>query len=218
MPHTGCLWVKCVLLLVLILAAFASPAFADLINLELTVSYFPPADFPADSHFVGTASFYLDVRGGNGPQPVDSPALIFLDVFERTVSAVEDPSLVDSCVVDGSCGVDTSVRGKAGGFTVFAFPSNVDFPPLERGLAPIIPIGSLAPTDPCRDGPGNPCRQTGWLVAYDSGPVVVGSWDVTMSAVPEPSGMALLGISILLVMRSERSRRRAGQQVRRSQG
>jgi hypothetical protein len=117
------------LLLALILVASASPAFADLINVELTVSYFPPADFPVDSHVVG---------------------------------AVEDPSLVDPCVGDGSCGVDTSLRGSAGGLTVFAFPSNVDFPP----LAPIIPIDSLGPNDPCRDGPGNPCRQNGrWLLS-----------------------------------------------------
>ena len=102
--------------------------------------------------------------------------------------------------------------------TGVAFPGNVDFPSLEPALAPIIPIGSLAPTDPCRHGPGNPCRQPGWLVAYDSGPVVVGSWDITISAVPEPSGVALLGISILLVMRSERSQRRAVQRVRRSLG
>ncbi len=209
---------RLLLLLTLVLAASATPAFADFINVELTVSYFPPTDFPADSHFVGTASFYLDILGGNGPQPVDSPALIFIDVFERTVSAFEDPSLVDPCIGDGTCGVDTSVRGKAAGFTVFAFPSNIDFPALEPALAPIIPLGSLGPNDPCRDGPGNPCRQTGWLVAYDSGPVVVGSWDITMSAVPEPNSVALLGISILWFMRLARSRRRAGQQVRRSQG
>jgi len=81
------------------------------------------------------------------------------------VSAFEDPSLVDPCLGDGSCGVDVSVRGKAGGFTVFAFPDNVDFPAIEPAQAPIVPIGSLGPNDPCRDSPANPCRQFGHLVA-----------------------------------------------------
>ena len=180
------------LLLALLLAASVAARVCRLAQRGADGLVFSPTGFPANSHFVATASFYIDIAGGNGPQPVDSPALIFLDVFERTVSALEDPSLVDPCIGDGSCGVDVSVRGKAGGFTAFAFPSNIDFPAIEPAQAPIVPIGSLAPNDPCRDGPENPCRQSGRLVAYDSGPVVVGSWDITMSAVPEPSGMALL--------------------------
>jgi hypothetical protein len=69
-----------VLFLIFMLAASGTPALADLLNVELTISFVAPDNFPAHSHLVGTAAFYLDV---NGPQPTDSPGLIFLDVFDR---------------------------------------------------------------------------------------------------------------------------------------
>lgn len=192
---------RVVLLLALASVASVTPALADFLNVELTVSYFPTTDFPSDSQFVGVASFYIDILGGNGPQPVDSPALIFLDVFARAVSAVEDPSLVDHpCLGDGSCGVDVSIRGSAGRFAAFAFANAVDFPSTEPDQAPIVPIGSLFPADPCRDHPGGPCRQSGHIVAYDPGPVVVGDWEIAMSEVPEPNSMVLLGTGILLLV------------------
>ena len=193
------------LFLSLMLAASAAPALADLINVELTVSYVAPVDFPAHSHLVGTATFYLDV---NGPQPTDSPGLIYLDVFDRNVTALEDPSLLDHpCLTGGSCGVDVSVRGTAGSFAVFAFLTTVDLPLIQPDLAPIIPIGTLALTDPCRHHPGDPCTQSGQLVAYDSGPVVVGTWEVKMSQVPEPGSMVLVATAILLLAWNRRDRR-----------
>ena len=187
------------LLLTLALAASATPVHADSINVDLTVSFFPPATFPADSHFVGAASFYIDIVGGNGPQATDSPGVIFLDVFSRAVTALEDPALVDPCIGDGSCGVDVSVRGKVGTFLAFAFPNTADFPATPPTQAPILPIGSLALNDPCRHHLGDPCRQSGQIVAYDPGPVVVGTWDITMNEVPEPNGMVLVGSTLLLV-------------------
>ena len=194
------------LLLTLALAASATPVLADFINVELTVSFFPPTAFPADSHFVGTASFYIDVVGGNGPQPTDSPGMIFLDVFPRTVTAFEDPSLVDPCIGDGSCGVDVSVRGKAGTFLAFAFANTADLPGTPPSQAPILPIGTLAFNDPCRHHVGDPCRQSGQIVAYDPGPVVVGTWDIAMSEVPEPNGVVLVGSAVLLVVWQRRAR------------
>ena len=96
----------------LMLGASAAPLLADLLNVELTVSYLAPDTFPAHSHLVATAAFYIDV---NGPQPTDSPGLIFLDVFDRDIAVIEDPSLHDHpCLTDESCGVDTSVSGTAG--------------------------------------------------------------------------------------------------------
>jgi hypothetical protein len=198
---------RCALLLTLAWAASATPVLADFINVELTVSFFPPTAFPADSHLVGTASFYIDIVGGNGPQPTESPGIIFLDLFARTVTAFEDPSLVDPCIGDGSCGVDVSVRGKAGAFLAFAFLNTVDFPETPPGQAPILPIGSLASNDPCRHQLGDPCRQSGQIVAYDPGPVVVGTWDIAMSEVPEPNGMLLVGSALLLVVWQRRARR-----------
>ena len=190
----------CVLLLTLLLAVGATPALATMLNVELTASYFPPASFPADSMFVGTASFYIDIRGGNGPQLTDSPATIFLDIFSRTVVALEDPSLVDPCVADGSCGVDVSVRGKAGPFVAIGFPNLVDLPSEPPVQAPIVPIGSLSPADPCRDASGGPCHQSGRIVAYDPGPVVVGTWEVALSDVPEPDTIVPVGAALLLVL------------------
>ncbi len=200
---------RCLMLLTLALAAYVTPALADFLNGELTVSFFAPANFPADSRLIAIASFYLDMPGGNGPQPTDSPALIFLDVPDRNVIAFEDPSLLDHpCITDGSCGVDTSVRGTAGQFPVFAFPNLVDFPSHEPSQAPIIPIGALALNDPCRHQSGEPCTQSGQLVAYDSGPVVVGAWEITMSEVPEPGGMLLLGTAALMLAWKHGVRRR----------
>jgi hypothetical protein len=190
------------------LAASAAPALADLLNVELIVSYVAPDSFPVHSHLVGTATFYLDV---NGPQPTDSPGLIFLDVFDRNITVVEDPSLVDNpCITDGSCGVDTSVRGTAGGFAVFAFPNPVDFPSVQPDLAPIIPIGTLAPTDPCRHQPGDPYTQSGQLIAYDPGPVVVGTWEIKMSLVPEPRSVVLVATGIVLLAWNRRRKFEGG--------
>lgn len=194
-------------LLTLLLAVSVTPALATFLNVELTVSFLPPASFPADSMLVATASFYLDILGGNGPQPTDSPGLIFLDVFPRMVTAVEDPSLVDPCLADGSCGVDVSVRGKAGRFAAFAFPKLGDLPSEQPVLAPIIPIGSLFPADPCRGDPEGPCHQSGRIVAYDPDPVVVGTWDITLTGVPEPNGMVLVGAPLLLLLGWHRRRR-----------
>jgi hypothetical protein len=184
------------LFLTLMLAASAAPALADLLNVELTISYVAPDNFPAHSHFAGTANFYIDV---NGPQPTNSPGLIFLDVFDRNIAVLEDPSLVEPCITDGSCGVDTSVRGTAGGFAVFAFPNAIDLPSIQPDFAPIIPIGTLAPTDPCRHHPGGPCTQSGQLAAYGPGPVVVGTWEIKMSLVPEPGAVVLVATAIALL-------------------
>ena len=143
---------------------------------------------------------------GNGPQPTDSPGVIFLDLFERSVTAFEDPSLVDPCIGDGSCGVDVSVRGKTGTLLAFAFSNTADLPATPPRQAPILPIGSLASNDPCRHQLGGPCRQSGQIVAYDPGPIVVGTWDIAISEVPEPTGMVLIGSALLLLVWQRRSR------------
>ena len=140
--------------LILVLAASVTPALADSLNVQLTVSFFPPSTFSEDSQLVGTANFYIDIPAGNGPQPTDSPSpLSYLDPWDRNVTVLEDSSLVDPCILDGTCGVDTSIRGTAQGFTVFAFANTVDLPSIQPRIAPIIPIGTLALTDPCRHRP-----------------------------------------------------------------
>jgi hypothetical protein len=187
--------------LILVLAASVTSALGDSLNVELTVSFFPPSTFSADSQLEGAANFYIDIPAGNGPRPTDSPSpLSYLDPWDRNITVVEDTSLVDPCILDGSCGVDTSIRGTAQGFLVFAFPNNVDLPSIQPDIAPIIPIGTLAPTDPCKSRPEGPCIQGGQLVAYDFGPVRVGTWEIKLSNVPEPNGIWLAGSAILLLL------------------
>ncbi|HKW98275.1 MAG TPA: hypothetical protein VJN43_11120 [Bryobacteraceae bacterium] len=173
------------------------PVRADFLKVELTVSFFPPPVFSSNSQLDGAANFYLDI---NGPQTANSPApVVFLDPWERSITAVEDASLFDPCILDGSCGVDTSVRGTAQGFAVFAFPDTVDLPSVQPDVAPIIPVGTLAATDPCRQHLGDPCTQSGPLVAFVAGPVAVGTWEIRMNVVPEPNGMVLFGTAILFL-------------------
>jgi hypothetical protein len=38
------------------------------------------------------------------------------------------------------------------------------------------------------------------LVAYDPGPVVVGTWEIKMSLVPEPGSMVLVATALVLLV------------------
>jgi hypothetical protein len=183
----------------------ASPSLADTFKLDLSFFLNPTSAIPDGTLFSGTATVYTDVPGGNGPQPGDS--LAYLDPWSRVIIALEDPSLTDPCIADGSCGVDVSVRGKAGAFAVIAFPKLFDLPPEEPVLAPIVPIGTLNPNDPCIDHSGGPCHQSGRLVVFDPDPLVVGTWEATLSAVPEPNAILMLASSVVLLAWVRRRRR-----------
>ncbi len=100
---------RAALLLTVVLAASATPALADFLKVELTVAFFPPSTFSMDSHLAGSANFYIDIPGGNGPQPTDSPApILFLDAWDRNVTVVEDSSLVNHRT---TCGFRISEHG-----------------------------------------------------------------------------------------------------------
>ena len=200
MPN-ACLMRAVLFLLVLL----AGPALADTFKLDLSFFLNPTSVIPDGTVFAGNVTWYTDIPGGNGPQQGNT--LTYLDVWSREITAVEDPSLTDPCLGDGSCGVDVSVRGKAGAFAVIAFPNLFDLPSEEPVLAPIVPIGSLNPIDPCIDHPGRPCRQSGRLVVFDPDPVVVGRWEATLSAVPEPNAILLLATSVLLLVWVRRRQR-----------
>jgi PEP-CTERM motif len=46
------------------------------------------------------------------------------------------------------------------------------------------------------------------LVAYDPGPVVVGTWEIKMSLVPEPESMVFMATALLLLVWNRRRRSR----------
>ena len=101
-----------------------------------------------------------------------------------------------------------SFGGKAAGFTAYAYPQGSPTPPEITPLPPEIKIGALdfsVPTPP-------QIRASGHIVAFDD-PEVVGTWDITLSAVPEPASWATMLVGFLglgAVLRSTR-RRQSGE-------
>jgi hypothetical protein len=173
------------------MAALASPAWANTVQISFNISYFPTTAIPGNpivpgnSNFQGTqlsglVSFYSDA-GVTSLLP--SINVDLLDVG-GTFSMFEPP---DPCIA--ACQLYFSFKGTAGSLAADAFDT-VDFPPAAPDTPPIITIGALdfsLPQPP-------PIRLAGTIVAF-SAPVAVGTWDVTISAVadvPEPSTWAML--------------------------
>lgn len=94
---------------------------------------------------------------------------------------------IDPCFGDGSCRLDFSFGGFTGDFATAAFPfllTGLDAGPTPP---PILPIGFLDHLIP--NGP--PIDVLGQIVAFDD-PVIVGTWEVTVRAVPEPGWTMML--------------------------
>jgi PEP-CTERM motif len=187
--------------LLLGMAALAGPARANTVLISFDISYFPPNPvipgnpiIPGnpvfqDTQLSGLASFYTDA---GVTQLLPSIDIGQLDVG-RTFSRVFEPP--DPCIAAASCQLRFSFSGAAGSFSATAFP-------LESDVSPaIIPV-IFIPGNPVI--PGDMVQLSGRIMAFDNplvvGPVLVGTWDVTISAVadvPEPStwAMMLLGFA-----------------------
>jgi hypothetical protein len=183
------------LLLALLLAMGTKPALADPVLISVTLSFFPasiPGNpvFPEDSTLGGALSFYSEIPAGNGPQLLSGPPIDIGNVG-KGASFVTSFIPTDPCFGNGSCQLDFSFAGTAATFPATAFAPGTALPNEQHG-PPIVPVGTFL-----QQGP--PIRLSGPIVAFDA-PVVVGTYDITMSTVPEPATLplALGGIGLLL--------------------
>jgi hypothetical protein len=159
------------------------------VQLTLGISYFPsslgsPVPPFDGSVLTGTASFF-EIGSINPCFFVGIPSVGETGSF--SVSHVHDiPTKTTESFF-------FSFDGLAAGFPAFAFDT-VDFPTDDPLAAPMISLGTY-------DGGAasfEPVVFSGLIVAYDA-PVVVGTWNVTVSPVPEPESYAMLlaGLGLL---------------------
>ena len=183
----------------LLLAATVAllPAQADPLRVDLLISYLdfsmpmPPPIFQG-SNLSGTASFFKQSTTSdlNVLQPVPPP----IDIGNVAQGqSFETSFLIDTANFLFAQQLDFSFSGLTNlapdpppivpSFTAMAFSSNGDLPSAVPNPPPVLPIADLSsfliPQPP-------PISQSGRIVAFDD-PVVVGTWTVTVSAVPEPS-------------------------------
>ena len=196
----------------LLLAATAGlvPAQADPVLVDLLISYLPPTLLPSPppifqgSNLSGTASFFthsttsdLNVLVPTGP-PIDIGNVAQGQSFETSFLIDTGNLLFAQELVFSFSGLTNLIPNPPPiepPFTALAFSNSGDLPAIP-GPPPILPIADLSsflvPSPP-------PIKQSGRIVAFDD-PVVVGTWSVTVSAVPEPSmSLPLVGFVLLFL-------------------
>jgi hypothetical protein len=177
--------------LLLALSLGAAPAFAvpgpPPIRVDLTIAYEPPPDpdftgglLTGDIHFLVPAVRDADVAFVPAVQAIDIGELTAGHSFKTHFQPT------DPCIGGGTCQLHFAFTGEAGGFPTVAFADGSVFPSEAPGPPPIIPLGFLSggPSPP-------PIHDSGPIGAFDA-PVQVGTWSVTISAVPEPAAWALM--------------------------
>ena len=200
-------------LLLLAAAAGLVPAQADPVRVDLVISYLdasmpePPPIFQG-STLSGTASFFKQSTSSDlhNLQPVPPPIDIG-NIFQG--QSFETSFLIDPATFLFAQELDFSFSGLTTlgpnpppvvpSFNATAFSNSGDLPSAMPTPPPILPIADISsflqPMPP-------PIKQSGRIVAFDD-PVVVGTWTVTVSAVPEPSmPLPLVGFVMLFLGRA----------------
>ena len=193
------------------------PAHADSVRVDLVISYLQPASALTPppifqgSNLSGTASFFQESTTSDlhnlspVPPPIDIGNVAQGQSFE-TSFLIDTANFLFANQLDfsfnGLTNLNPNPPSIVPSFTAMAFSSFGDLPtsPSAPPILPIADLGSfLSPTPP-------PIEQSGRIVAFD-GPVVVGTWTVTVStvtvsAVPEPSTLPLVAFGLLFFGRA----------------
>jgi len=185
------------------LFAMSSPASATVvIDLSITLNSNAP-----DQPLTGSANFFEGPLVPGIPTPLAPPDPVDIGNVSPGGKFIFSFQPTDPCFGDGSCRLYFSFSGLLDTFPAYGFPPLVDVmtPPAST---PIIPIGTLTPTDPCRDNsvPTDPCRAVGSIIAFDAA-INAGTWDVTMTDVPEPASAMVLVAALAALLGVRRLRR-----------
>jgi hypothetical protein len=189
-------WTSCILAAAIV-AVLAAPARATAIiipstplefDLSITLQPLPPSILP--SLLNGTAQFSFtplppSIIPGN---PIDVANLAFGDSFTPTPPQIIPlpPNIDIAFTFSGELDFLGGGSIPAGAYTSFAAVA-ADFAASHvQPLPPNIDIGVFS---------GTPLHLHGDLIAFDD-PVQIGTFDVTVSEVPEPASIAILGSAL----------------------
>jgi hypothetical protein len=158
------------------------------IFIDLTISFSPtpPAIIPSGATLTGNARFLNQLIGLDG-RPLNT-GLGSYDI--GTLSPGQSFSTFflppGPCLGATSCTFNFSFSGLTAGFSTqaFATPLPPEILPSPPNIIPINLSSFLVPLPP-------QIRVSGQIVAFDD-PVVVGTWDITVGTVPEPSTWAMM--------------------------
>ena len=174
------------------------PAHAVPIEIDLTISFLPspPPIIPNGATYTGIAQFSFSNILTPTPPPIDIGAVAIGQTFFTAFSPMPPPIDQDIGIAFGnlffSFGGSVLMPNPPPIFPLAAFLDDADLPNALPMPPPILPIGFLAaaPTPP-------PIHASGNIVAFDD-PVIVGTFDITVHAVPEPGSFALILGPVLL--------------------